>query len=212
MPRAALTSVKVEDSSPERESSNNSEGFLFIFALSNNFPTSSDTWLIDNGASCHITGFKEHLLNLKENDSHLQGIIGDDASCSVKGAGSTSFKLDFGIPLHLRDVLFALGIKRNLISISALEGKGYHVAFVDGKVLAWKKNSDFQTAREIGVRCDSLYKLSDCPIHALSHDTSDSNELWHKRFGHLNFKTLATMEKAIVGLPKLNQNHGGVCK
>jgi len=30
-------------------------------------------------------------------------------------------------------------MKRNLVSISALEGKGYKVAFSDGKVLAWDK-------------------------------------------------------------------------
>lgn len=168
--------------------------------------------MIDSGASRHITGYREHLSNLKEKDSHLQVIIGDDACYSVKGAGSNSFQLDSGIPLHLSDVLFVPGIKRNLISISALEDKGYHVAFADGKVLAWKKNSSIQSALVIGVRHDSLYKLSAHLIQVLAHDSSSSSELWHKRFGHLNFRTLSTMEKVVNGLPKLNKNHGGVCK
>lgn len=76
-PQAAATNV--ENVSPRRESSENSEGFLFISALSGSIPIDSDTWLIDSGASSHITGYREHLPNLKEKDSHLQVIIGDDA-------------------------------------------------------------------------------------------------------------------------------------
>ncbi|XP_059078157.1 uncharacterized protein LOC131876712 [Cryptomeria japonica] len=58
------------------------------------FRCDNDTWLIDSGASRHITGYCEHLSNMKGKDSHLQVIIGDDASYSVKGVGSTSFRLD----------------------------------------------------------------------------------------------------------------------
>ncbi|XP_057812793.2 uncharacterized protein LOC131026817 isoform X2 [Cryptomeria japonica] len=39
-----------------------------------------------------------------------------------------------------------------------------------------------------------------------------SNELWHKRFAHLNFRTLSSLEKMVIGLLKLNQYHDGVCK
>lgn len=135
-PKIQVVATNVENSSPQKESDENSEQFSFISALFSNISTNYDTWLIGSGVSCHITGYKEHLLNVKEKDSHLQVIIGDDASYSVKSVGSTSFKLDLRIPLHLSDVLFVPGIKRNLISISDLEDKGYHFALVDCKVLA----------------------------------------------------------------------------
>ena len=118
MPRAFVLAIKIDNSYPLRESSNNFEGFLFIFALSSNVPTNSDTWSFDSGASRHITGLKEHLFNLKENDSHLQVIIGDDASYLVKSVGSTSFKLDSSIPLHLSDVLYVSSIKKSDFYIS----------------------------------------------------------------------------------------------
>ena len=54
----------------------------------------------------------------------------------MKGVGSTSFHLDSEIPLHPSDVLFVLGIKMNLISISTLEDKVYNVVFAECKVLA----------------------------------------------------------------------------
>jgi len=42
-------------------------------------------------------------------------------------------------------------MKRNLVSISALEDKGYKVTFSEGKVLAWHKDSHINYARVIGV-------------------------------------------------------------
>lgn len=114
--------------STQKEVEDNSNGFLFVSALSSNVPTDSDTWLIDSGASRHITGYREHLLDLVE-ESNLQVIIGDDACYSVRGFGATSLNLESRVSLHLSDVLFVLGIKRNLVSISAFEDKGYQIAF-----------------------------------------------------------------------------------
>jgi hypothetical protein len=50
-------------------------------------------------------------------------------------------------------------MKRNLVSVSALEDKGYEVTFSEGKVLAWHKNSHMDSTRVIGVRENSLYRL-----------------------------------------------------
>lgn len=185
---------------------------MFISNLSSNVPTDSDTWLIDSGASRHLIGYRENHSNLIEKDTHLQVIIDDDACYFVKAVGTTSFHLNLGIPLHLSDVLFVPGIKRNLISISTLEDKGYQVSFVEGKVLAWKKNSSIKIACEICVHYEILYRLSTHPFQALAHDSMSTSELWHKIFTHLNFKTLSCMEKMVIGIPKLNQEHDGVCK
>ena len=72
--------------------------------------------------------------------------------------------------LHLSDVLYVPGIKRNLVSISSLKDKGYKVAFSDGKVLAWHKNSSMDAAKVIGVREESLYRLTTPTTQALVHD------------------------------------------
>ena len=39
----------------------------------------------------------------------------------------------------MKDVLYVLGLKKNLLSILGLEKKGFRVAFVDGQVLMWPK-------------------------------------------------------------------------
>ena len=76
-------------------------------------------------------------------------------------------------------------MKRNLVSISALEDKGYRVIFADGKVLASHKDSSMNTTKVIGVREESLYRLSTLPAQALVHDFTNINELWHIRLAHL---------------------------
>ena len=82
-------------------------------------PTTSDTWLIDSGASKHMTGYKENLSEVVEKESHLRVVLGDDANYTVKGFGSTSLQLESNNLLHLNDVLYVPGMKRNLVSISA---------------------------------------------------------------------------------------------
>ena len=83
-----------------------------------------------------MTGYKENLSEVVEKDSHLRVVLGDDANYTMKRSGATSLQLESNDTLHISDVLYVLGMKRILVSISALEDKGYKVAFSDGKVLA----------------------------------------------------------------------------
>ena len=59
----------------------------------------------------------------------------------------------------MKDILYVPGLKNNLLSISSLDKKGFRVAFVDGKVLMWKKGKTIDDAVEIGVEGEGLYKL-----------------------------------------------------
>ena len=51
----------------------------------------------------------------------------------------------------MKDVLFVLGLKNNLLSISTLEYRGYTVAFMDGQVLVWPNGSSIESTWVIGV-------------------------------------------------------------
>ena len=41
--------------------------------------------------------------------------------------------------IKMKDVLYVPGLTKNLLSISALEKKGFRVYFIDGEVLMWGK-------------------------------------------------------------------------
>ena len=88
-------------------------------------------WLIDTGASRHMTGYKDVLSNLKKGSYTTQVELGNEASYAIKGTCSISFQLEGGVTLHLDEVLYVLGLKKNLISVVVLESKGYRVVFME---------------------------------------------------------------------------------
>ena len=68
----------------------------------------------------------------------------------MKGTGESSNKLGSRKSMKIKDVLFVLGLKKNLLSISALDAKGMRVAFIDGQVLMWPKGKNIDDAIVIG--------------------------------------------------------------
>ena len=85
-----------------------------------------------SGDSKHMTGFKESFVRLSEHKSPHKVKLGDDYQYPIEGSGESSYNLDSGKPLTIKEVLFVLGLKKNLLSISALDAKGMRVAFIDG--------------------------------------------------------------------------------
>ena len=67
-----------------------------------------------------MTGFKESFVRLSEHESPHKVKLGDDYLYPIKGSGESSYKLDSGKSLTMKEVLFVLGLKKNLLSISAL--------------------------------------------------------------------------------------------
>ena len=81
-----------------------------------------------------------------------------------------------------------------------------------GKVLAWPKNSTIKKALTIGVRQGLLYELCTKTNLALVHEKLDSNKIWHRRLGHVNFHALTSIEKLVTRMLKLSHIHNESCK
>ena len=105
-----------------------------ISALAGNIAHGSSDWLIDSGAYKHMTGFKESFVKISEHESPHKVKLGDDYQYPIKGSGESSYKIDSRKSMKMKDVLFVPRLKKNLLSISALDAKGIRVAFVDGQV------------------------------------------------------------------------------
>ena len=120
--------------------------------------------------------------------------------------------MDSGTNLKITKILYVPGIRKNLLTVSALEGKGFHVTFMEGKALLWHKDSSLESAIEIGVRIGGLYKLLGHPIQALVHNTVSLCELWHHRFGHLHYEALPKLQNSVTGMPNILNDHDGVCR
>jgi hypothetical protein len=111
------------------------EDYVLISALSASVSPREDTWLIDSGASKHMTGQIDILSCLSEKKFSQKVTLGDDYQYPIKGVGESNYKLNSGTPMKMKDVLYVPGLTKNLLSISALEKKGFRIAFIDGEVL-----------------------------------------------------------------------------
>ena len=65
-------------------------------------------------------------------------MLGDDYQYPIKGMGEAYYKVDLGKSIKMKDVLYVLGLNKNLLSISALDNKCFRVSFVYGEVLMLK--------------------------------------------------------------------------
>ena len=78
----------------ESDDSSSDEEYVLISALTENITHGSNDWLINSGASKHMTGFKESFVKLLEHESPHKVKLGDDYLYPIKGSGESSYKLD----------------------------------------------------------------------------------------------------------------------
>ena len=86
-----------------------------------------------------MIGKNQTLSRLEEKNSPQKVSVRDDYQYPIKGIGESSYKLDSGTSMKMKEVLYVPVLKMNLLSISALDKKGYRVSFIDGQVLMWPK-------------------------------------------------------------------------
>ena len=139
-------------------------------------------------------------------------MLGDDYQYPFKGMGEASYKLDWGNSMKMKDVLYVPILNKKLLSISALDKKGFRVAFVDGEVLMWRKGKNIDDAIVIGFEEGGLYRLKGNVDSTLITNTIIPCELWHRRLAHVHYKALPIVSKVLTGLPEIQINHEGVCK
>ena len=68
---------------------------MLISALTGTISHGSNDWIIDSGASNHMTGFKESFVKLSKHESPHKMKLGDAYQYPIKGSGEASYKLDF---------------------------------------------------------------------------------------------------------------------
>lgn len=86
----------------------------------------TDVWLMDSGASRHITFQRKWLHDFQETEGEHVA-VGDGSSCKVKGRGTVYIKKNVNRTWsngRLDDVLYVPSLKRNLFSVEACDRKG----------------------------------------------------------------------------------------
>ena len=156
---AHLVEDEDEERPRKRTRDEDVEEYVLFSALSGSVTPGEDTWLIDSGASKHMTGKKTTLSNIEEKNSSQQVSLGDYYQYRIKGIGESSYKLDSRTSMKMKEVLYVPGLKKNILSILALDKKGYRVAFIDGQGIMCTKGKSIEDVVVISEEEGGLYKL-----------------------------------------------------
>nr|GFB08363.1 ribonuclease H-like domain-containing protein [Tanacetum cinerariifolium] len=174
-----------------------------------------DKGVIDSGCSRHMIENMSYFSNSQELNGGYVAFRGNPNGSKILGKGKIKIgKLDF------EDVYFVKELKFNIFSVSQMCDKKNKVIFTDSECLIL--SPDFKLPDESQVllrvpRENNTYNVNLKDI-VPSRDltclfakaTIDESNLWHKRLGHINFKTINKLVKVNIvrGLPtKVFENH-----
>ena len=106
-----------------------------------------------------MTSVREHFSELIERRLNLEVVLGVDRIVRVVGEGTISFQRESLPPLNVIDVLYVLGLKKDVISASMIDDKGDEVVFNGEQVLMYPRGGSIASAKVIEVRHGKLYKF-----------------------------------------------------
>ncbi|KAJ1386525.1 Retrovirus-related Pol polyprotein from transposon TNT 1-94 [Sesbania bispinosa] len=96
---------------------------------------SAETWVMDTGASYHMTFNKELFSSFKEWNGSVK--LGDDEELGVKGSGAVQIKMYDGM-VRTFDAWYVPSLRKNLVSVGTLEKQGYNFSGKDGQITVSK--------------------------------------------------------------------------
>ncbi|GKB07379.1 ribonuclease H-like domain-containing protein, partial [Tanacetum coccineum] len=173
-----------------------------------------DQGIFDSGCSRHMTGNKSYLTDNQDIDGGFVAFAESPKGDKITRKGKIrTGKLDF------KDVYFVKELKFNLFSVSQMCDKKNSVLFTKTECLVL--SPDFKLLDESQVllkvpRQNNMYSFDQknvVPSGGLTclfaKATIDESNLWHRRLGHINFKTMNKLVRGnlVRGLPsKLFEN------
>ncbi|GJY82519.1 putative ribonuclease H-like domain-containing protein [Tanacetum coccineum] len=181
-------------------------------------PQKEDQGYVDSGCSRHMTGNMSYLSDFKEFDGGYVTFGGGAKGGKITGKGTLKTgKLDF------EDVYFVKELQFNLFSVSQMCDKKNSVLFTDTGCFVL--SPDFKLADESQVllkvpRKNNMYSVDmkniipkECLTCLVAKATLDESMLWHRRLGHVNFKTINKLvkENLVRGLPSKHFENDQTC-
>ncbi|GJU34600.1 uncharacterized mitochondrial protein-like protein [Tanacetum coccineum] len=174
-----------------------------------------DQGVIDSGCSRHMTGKMSYLTNYEKIDGGYVAFGENPKGWKITGKGTIKTG-----NLYFENVYFVRELKFNLFSVSQMCDKKNSVLFNDTECIVLSPNFKSINKSQVLLRVpikNHMYSVelkNIVPKGGLTclfaKATSDESKLWHRRLGHLNFKTMNKLVKGnlVRGLPsKLFENN-----
>ncbi|GJT63037.1 putative ribonuclease H-like domain-containing protein [Tanacetum coccineum] len=163
-------------------------------------------------------GITAYLLDFKEFDGGYITFGGGAHGGRI--TGKRTLKTD---SLDFEDVYFVNELKFNLFSVSQMCDKKNNVLFTDTECLVLSPNFKLPDESQILLKIPrkdnmySFYMKNIVPKETFSYlvakATSDESMLWHRRLGHINFKSINKLVKdnLVRGLPTKHFENDQTC-
>nr|GEU60465.1 ribonuclease H-like domain-containing protein [Tanacetum cinerariifolium] len=153
---------------------------------------------IDSGCSRHMTGNKCYLPDFEAYDGGFVSFRDGKRRYSAKGKIKTR-KLDFD------DVYFCKEFKYNIFSMSQMCDKNNNVLFIDDECLVLSSNFKLLDESQVLLRVPRKDNISSVDLKSVvptrgltclfAKAILNESNLWHRRLGHINFKTMNKLVK-----------------
>ena len=190
---------------PAKESatvdSDTDESYNSVFtASSNQLP--SEQWLIDSGATSHMTYSRELLHYYRKFDVPQTVSFGDGRSVEAIGAGNIELKMMFKVSKKkrctMKNVLYVPKLTSNLFSVRAAVLNGNSIRF--GVAKCWIKNNNGNLIG-MGILGNKLYIIDCEPIEpqnaSVASQEANTADLWHRQLGHLGKQQLKDLASKV---------------
>nr|GEX43520.1 ribonuclease H-like domain-containing protein [Tanacetum cinerariifolium]GEX43522.1 ribonuclease H-like domain-containing protein [Tanacetum cinerariifolium] len=159
-----------------------------------------DKGVIDSGCSRHMTRNMSYLSDFEEINGGYVAFGGNPKGGKIFGKGKTKTgKLDFD------DVYFVKELKFNLFSVSQMCDKKNNVLFTDTECIVLSPDFKMLDENQVLLRVPSENNMYNVDLKNIvpfgdltclfAKATLDESNLWHRRLGYINFKTMNKLVK-----------------
>lgn len=158
-------------------------------------------WIIDSGATDHMVSSDSFLKQVKRSSTPVR--IANNAVILTEGVGTLQCTGSGGQQIEMKNVWLVPELKKNLLSVAAIDKSGHQVIFGNGRVSIERRNGSVIAQGRLDKE-SGLYKMDLEFVGKEAHLSvkgSDAN-LWHRRLGHLNFHDLKRMGLDLTGEEK----------
>ena len=94
-----------EEEERTKEDEDSCEEYVLISALTSLVSPGNDTWLVESGASMHMTSYKDSIYFLEQKDSPHKVMLRDDYQYPIKGMEESCYNMDSGKSMKIRTMI-----------------------------------------------------------------------------------------------------------
>lgn len=186
-------SLKREEKSSRKPNSSDDKKYAVVANTSVN---TKQTWLLDSGASFHMTGQRHWIQDYREHSEKIPIRVGNNEYVYALGSGSIEALSTVDgqkITVTMKGVQYVPGISDNLFSQGAADDKGIKVVAKRGKIQLISDDTVIITGNK---GHGNLYRLNlTVPMQAKVARSERSLEEWHKVLGHPDVNEIKNLEK-----------------